>query len=188
MMRNRLAAAALVALSAAPALAHPSGEWLAPRDLETLDAIEISRDEFRTKTVYVGRGETAETWTRRITTFSYAGSALDRAAFVEEAARIRREIISDCPGVRASALRLLDWSRRPAADYLIVCQLYPRTGRQDIYLVRTISGAAGGLAAAITFRRPPTQAETERARAYLDTLILCTPARSEPACRHQPSS
>lgn len=181
-MRNRLAAA-LAALFAAPALAQPSGEWLAPRDRETLDAIETSRTQFRTKTVYVGRGETAQTWTRRITTWSSSGSALDRAAFVEQAASIRREIISDCPGVRAGDLRLFDWSGRPAADYIIVCLFYPRTGRQDIYLARSISGTTGDLAAAVTFRRPPTEAEAEQARAYLDTLILCTPARNAPACR-----
>ncbi len=181
MMRSL--AAVLLVLSAAPALAQSSREWLAPRDRETLDVIESSTTEFKTKTVYVGRGETPETWTRRITIWSYPGYLLDRPAFAEQAAGIRREIISTCPGVRAGELRLFDWSGRAAADYVIVCPFYPETGRQDIYLVRSIAGTTGLLAAAITFRRPPTDAEAARARAYLDTLILCAPARDEPACR-----
>jgi hypothetical protein len=181
-MRNSLSAA-LIALSAAPALAQPSGEWLAARDRETLEVIESSRTEFKTKTVYVGRGETPETWTRRIMIWSYPGYVLDRAAFAEQTADIRRATIADCPGVRASALRPFDWSGRAAADYVIVCPFYPETGRQDIYLVRSIAGATGFLAAAVTFRHPPTEAEAEQARTYLDTLVLCTPARDEPACR-----
>lgn len=181
-MRNSLAAA-LVALSAAPALAQPSGEWLAPRDREALDVIERSRTEFKSKTVYVGRGETPQTWTRRITIWSYPGYVIDRAAFAEQAAGVRREIISDCPGVRAGELRSFDWSGRAAADYVIVCHLYPETGRQDIYLVRSIAGTTGLLAAAVTFRRPPTEAQAEQARAYLDTMVLCTPASVESVCR-----
>lgn len=181
-MRNSLAAA-LMALSAAPALAQPSGDWLAPRDRETLDVIERSRTEFESKTVYLGRGETPETWTRRITIWSFPGYVLDRAAFAAQAADIRREIIADCPGVRAGELRSFDWSGRAAADYVIVCPFYPGTGRQDIYLARSIAGATGFLAAAVTFRHPPTEAEAEQARAYLDTLVLCSPTRDEPACR-----
>lgn len=181
MMRSL--AAALLGLSAAPSLAQSSGEWLAPRDRETLDVIESSRTEFEMKTVYVGRGETPRTWTRRITIWSYPGYVLDRAAFAEQTARIRQAIVSDCPGSRAGELRLFDWSGRAAADYLIVCSFYPATGRQDIYLARSIAGTTGLLAAAVTFRRPPTEAETEQARAYLDTLLLCTAARNQPACR-----
>lgn len=182
MMRNSLAAV-LVALFAAPALAQPAGEWLAPRDRDTLDMIETARTGARTRTVYVGRGETAQSWTRRITTWSSPGYSLDRAAFVAQAARIRAGIIADCPGIRASEMRLFEQAGRAAAEYLIVCPRYPATGRQDIYLVRSIAGASGPLAAAITFRRPPSEAETERARAYLDSLVLCTPARAAPACR-----
>lgn len=181
MMRSL--AAALLILSPAPSLAQSPAEWLAPRDRETLDVIEGSSTEFNTKTVYVGRGETPETWTRRITIWSLPGYVLDRAAFAEQAAGVRREVISDCPGVRASALRSFDWSGRAAADYVIVCPFYPATGRQDIYLARSIAGTTGFLAAAVTFRRPPTEAEAAQARAYLDTLVLCTPAREEPACR-----
>jgi hypothetical protein len=171
-------------LLAVPAAARSPGEWLAPSDRETLDVVEIASSGSRTKTVYVGRGETAETWTRRITIWSAPDYVLDRAAFAEQAARIRQGIISDCPGVRATELREFQWSGRPAAEYLIVCLLYPMTGRQDIYLVRSIAGRSGDIAAALTFRRPPTEAETARARAYLDTLLLCTPARDEQACSH----
>jgi hypothetical protein len=176
-------AAALLALSAAPALAQPAGEWLAPSDRETLDAIETGRIGPRTKIVYVGRGETERTWTRRITTWSSPGYAIDRAAFVAQAARIREEVIADCPGIRAGEMRLFEQSGRAAAEYLIVCPLLPATDRPDIYLVRGIAGASGPLWAAITFRRPPTEAETEGARAYLDSLVLCPAARDEPACR-----
>jgi hypothetical protein len=174
--------ASIALLLAAPAAARSPAEWLAPSDREMLDVIEFASSGSRTKIVYVGRGETAETWTRRITIWSAPDYVLDARAFAEQAARIRQGIISDCPGVRATELREFQWSGRPAAEYLIVCLLYPATGRPDIYLVRSIAGTSGDIAAAITFRRPPSEAETERARAYLDTLLLCTSARDEQAC------
>lgn len=170
-------------LLAAPAAAEPCGEWLAPSDHETLDAVETLTTSLRTKVVYVGRGETPETWTRKLTLWTYPAWVLDRAAFAEHAARIRQGIVADCPNATASELRLFDWSELAAAEYAVVCPLYPVTGRQDIYFVRTIAGATGLLAAAVTFPQPPTEAEISQARAWLDSLILCTPASAEPACR-----
>lgn len=170
-------------LLAAPAAAEPASEWLAPRDPETLDAVETFATDHKTKVVYVGRGETQANWTRRLTLWTYPGLVLDRAAFAEHATRIRQAIIADCPNATASELRLFDWSGSAAAEYAVVCPLYPVTGRQDIYFVRTIAGATGLLAAAVTFLHPPTDAEIAQARAWLDSLALCTPATTQPACR-----
>ena len=170
-------------LLAAPAAAEPPAEWLAPRDLDTLEAVETSATDLRTKIVYVGRGETRESWTRRLTLWDYPAIVLDRAPFAGHAASVRQDIIADCPNVTASDLRLFDWSGLAAAEYGVVCPFYPVTGRQDIYFVRTIAGTGGLLAAAVTFHGPPTEAETAQARAWLDSLILCTPASTEPACR-----
>ena len=61
--------------------AEPRGEWLAPSDRETLDAVETLTTSLRTKVVYVGRGETPETWTRKLTLWTYPAWVLDRAAF-----------------------------------------------------------------------------------------------------------
>ncbi len=158
-------------------------EWLAPTDGATLEVVESERTEQRVKTVYLGRGETAENWTRRITVWSYRRPPQSRADFADWATRIRQEIIADCPDVRASELRLFDWSGRAAAEFLIVCPLYPATGRPDIYLARSISGDSGLLAAAVTFRRAPTEVEAAAARSYLDTLRLCTAATASAICR-----
>ena len=171
-------------LLAAAAPAHLTGEWLVPPDRETLDTIENVRNSLKMKTVYVGRGETPENWTRRISLWSYPGRVDGRAAFAESMTGLRQDILTDCPGATASALRLFDWADRPAAEFGVVCILYPITGRPDIYLVRVIQGRTGRVASAITFRRPPTDAETGAAREYLDALLLCTPASALPAC-HQ---
>jgi hypothetical protein len=173
----------IVLLLAAAAPAQVDGEWLMPPDRETLHPIESVRNSLKMKTVYVGRGETTENWTRRITTWSYPGRVDDRAAFAESMVGLRQDILADCPDATASPLRLFDWADRPAAEFGVVCMRYPITGRSDIYVVRVIQGRTGRIAAAITFRRPPTDAETGAARAYLDTLLLCTPASALTACR-----
>lgn len=174
---------ALVLAMVRPAVAQVPDEWLAPGDRATLAVVETERTERRAKTVFVGRGETTTDWTRRLTIWSFARPLNGRADFIEWATRIRQEIIADCPNVRASDLRVFDWSGRAAAEFLIVCPLYPRTGRQDIYLVRSIFVGSGILSAAVTFQQAPTEALATAARAWLDTLLLCTATTANPACR-----
>ena len=165
------------------ALAQLPDEWLAPSDRATLEVVASERNELRSKTVFVGHGETATDRERRLTIWSSALPLDGRADFIEWATRIRQEIIADCPNVRASDLRLFDWSGRAAAEFLVVCPLYPATGRQDIYLVRSIFVGSGILSAAVTFRQAPTEAEAAAARAWLDTLLLCSATTANPAYR-----
>jgi hypothetical protein len=169
-------------LVAAAAQARNASEWLVPRDRETLDVAEQIRSELKTKTVYVGRGETQEGWTRRISVWFYPGIVFDRGGFATWIEGLRLEVVADCPGARASELRLFDWEGLAAAEFDMACQFYPATGRPDIYLLRTMQGRDGQLVAAITFRQAPTEAETRAARAYLDSLILCTPTSALPLC------
>jgi hypothetical protein len=173
--------------AALSAPAYPVSEWLAPADHSTLEATEVRWSGYTFRIVYIGRGETAENWSRRITTWSSPSDILGAGSLSTEAANIKEAIIADCPGSRSGALRLFTSSGRSAAEFWIACDLYPETGRPDHYLVRMISGQARLLSAAITFRAPPTTAQIADASAYLDTLLICTELTAGPACRSVPA-
>jgi hypothetical protein len=166
---------------------YPVSEWLAPADHPALEVAETGWSGSIFRIVYIGRGETAANWSRRLTTWSGPRNIWGAGPVAAQAANAREAVVADCPGARSGALRLFGWSGRPAAEFWIACDLYPATGRPDHYLVRLISGEAHLLSAAITFRAPPTTAQIAAAGAYLDTLIVCTEPTAGPACRSVPA-
>ena len=177
----------LIGMGAAlAAAAIPVSEWLAPSDHEALEATEAGWSGSIFRHVYVGRGETRDGWSRRITTWSAPPDTWGTGPLDTVASDVRRQVMSDCPGSRSGALRLFTWSGRPAAEFWIACDLLPATGRRDHYLVRMISGEAHMLAAAFTFRAPPTTAQVAAASAYLDSLTFCTEPAAGAACRSVP--
>jgi hypothetical protein len=173
--------------AAASASVYPVSEWLAPADHQALEAAETGWSGSIFRVLYVGRGETAENWSRRITTWSTPSGIWGPGPVAAQAAQAQRAVVADCPGARSGAMRTFDWSGRPAAEFWVACDLLPATGRPDHYLVRLISGEERLLSAAITFRAPPTSAEIAAAGAYLDTLIVCTERTAGPACRSVPA-
>lgn len=160
------------------ATAYPVSEWLAPADHHALEATEAGWSGSIFRHVYIGRGETRESWSRRITTWSAPRDIWGPGPMATQADTARQTVLDDCPGARSGTLRLFTWSGRPAGEFWIACDLLPATGRPDHYFVRMISGKAHLLAAAITFRAPPTNAEVAAASAYLDTLMICTEANA----------
>ena len=162
---------------------YPVSEWLAPADHETLEVSDMSWSGSIFKHVYLGRGETPQNWSRRISTWSAPGDIWGTGSMAAKARDVREGVLADCPGARSGPLRLFSWSGRPAAEFWIACDRLPATGRPDHYLVRMISGRAHQLSAAITFRAPPTQRQVVAARAWLDTLVLCREASARAACR-----
>jgi hypothetical protein len=162
-------------------------EWLAPADYRALDASEVGWSGAVFRIVYIGRGETRENWSRRITTWSTPSDIWGVGPVAAQAADAQAAVVADCPGARSGGLRSFDWSGRHAAEFWVACDLYPGTGRPDHYLVRLISSEAQLLSAAVTFRAPPTAAEITAARAYLDTLIICDELAAVPPCRSVPA-
>ena len=166
--------------------AYPVSEWLAPVDHPTLEAAETGWSGSIFRHVYIGRGETVDNWSRRITTWSAPGDIWGAGPLATRAETVQEAIVADCPGSRTGPLRVFTWSGRPAAEFWIACDLYPETGRPDHYLVRMISGEARQLSAAITFRAPPTTAQVAAASGYLDTLLICNEVTAGSACRSVP--
>ncbi len=166
---------------------YPVSEWLAPVDHPALELAESGWSGSIFRNLYIGRGETVENWSRRITTWSAPSDIWGIGSLATQAANAKETVLADCPGSRSGALRLFNWSGRSAGEFWIACDLLPQTGRPDHYLVRMISGEAHLLSAAITFRAPPTTAQIAAAGAYLDTLIICTELTAGPACRSVPA-
>jgi hypothetical protein len=166
---------------------YPVSEWLAPVDHALLEATETRWSGSILRHVYIGRGETRESWSRRVSTWSAPRNVFGSGPLAAQASAVQRDVVASCPGSRSGALRLFAWSGRPAAEFWIACDLLPATGRPDHYLVRMISGEAQLLSAAITFRAPPTAAQVASASDYLDTLIICTERAAAPACRSVPA-
>ncbi|MBV8238508.1 MAG: hypothetical protein JO221_07035 [Sphingomonas sp.] len=122
----------------------------------------------------VARGETAERWTRMITTISFP-EPIDPAVYANRMADLWRQ---SCPGAKATAAV----SGARGVDIRIDCPLNTQTGKPETMFQRTIAGNGKLYVLQVAFRSTPTAAQGAWAKAQLDRAILCRADSKEANC------
>jgi hypothetical protein len=171
----------VVAAAAAAATAAQRAEYLAE---PPVPGFTIGHQVARDGNAIVERvpaGETAQRWTRMVTTQRFAGAS----------ARMRPEhllqtmgagVVQACRGGRAGAIRLLTVSGRPAAQFRADCPMNPATGKPETVLARTIGGTHAMHVVQVAFRRVPTAQDISWAEKHLNGTMLCLPGSSVEPC------
>lgn len=130
----------------------------------------------------VPRGETAQAWTRMVTTQRFAGTA--RGATPEIYARnTMAGIPRACPGARVSPVTSLRVSGRPAAQFQVDC---PRSagGRPETFILLAVAGPGGDMhVKQVAWRGGVTPQGLAWGRNFLAGVALCVAADRTPACR-----
>ncbi len=121
-------------------------------------------------------GETVQRWTRMVTTQRFArlaGKTDLRTFLAELAASVTRA----CPGTK-TAVEI----QGAAAELRADCPLNPSTGKPETFFAKAMMGASDLHVAQVAFRRVPSSADGQWAKAYLAGVNVCRAGNRQGAC------
>ena len=183
----RLAIALIGAAASAPSAAvgapPPAGEWIAQAPLAGFvvgHRLERGGNLIEER---IPTGENVNGWTRMVTVQRFAGVArrITAPAYLEN---LRTNLLpQDCPGAISSAVRAVAVSGHRAARVRADCPRNPATGLPETFLIVAIEGASDLHVAQVAFRRVPSAPDIAWAERQLGSVVLCTSASRDAACR-----
>ena len=169
-------------VTATAAFAAPPREWIGQAALPELVVGFQRAAEGSLIVERIPPGESVEQWTKMVTTQRFAG-VISRGGSLEEwHGIVAGGLARDCPGSRSSEPARITIGGRPAIEFRGDCPLNPGTGQPETYFMRAIAGPADLHVAQVAFRRVPTAADAEWARAHLATVTLCHVNSTDPVC------
>jgi len=173
-------------LAAAAAYAAPPREWIGQTALPELVVGFKNVSDGSLIVERIPPGETVEQWTRMVTTQRFAGTIARGGSLEEWHDYMASALANSCRNSRSSEPNRLTVAGRPAIEFRGDCPLNPGTGQPETYFIRAIEGTADLHVAQVAFRRVPTAADAEWARAHLATVTLCRSGATEAVCRTGP--
>lgn len=130
----------------------------------------------------VPQGETAEKWTRMITTQRFTGLATTIKP-VDYLQDLARGLPQACRGAVAGTPRATSVSGRPAAEMRADCPSNPRIHQPEAFVVLAIAGPRDMHVKQVTWRYVPSPEDIAWAENYLGSIGFCAPMSTDPACR-----
>ena len=169
-------------LAATAAWAAPPREWIGQAALPEL---VVAFQNVGGGSLIVERippGETVQQWTRMVTTQRFAGTIARGGSLEEWRQYMVGALANACQRARSSEPNRLTVGGRPAIEFRGDCPLNPGTGQPETYFIRAIEGTADLHVAQVAFRRVPSAADAEWARAHLATVTLCHVNSTDSVC------
>lgn len=181
-MAKYWSAATGLALVAGSALAAPpAGERLAGGSLPGFVVGYDASNGQQSIVEQVPQGQTVERWTKMVTSQRFTGLAA-RSTPAAYADTILAQLPRSCPGAKASPVRTLQVSGRPAARFQVDC---PRSagGAPETFLFLAIAGQSNMYVKQVAFRGRVAASDLAWARGFLDAVVLCQARDRQPACQ-----
>ncbi len=129
----------------------------------------------------VPAGETAQAWTRMVTTQRYGGLAR-RATAAQYVANVRASVPNACPGATLSRPVASRISGREAVSFQLDC---PRSagGWPETFILLAVAGPSDIHVKQVAWRGGTTPAGLAWGRNFLAATAFCASADRTPACR-----
>jgi hypothetical protein len=180
--------AVFACLAATSALAAPPREWIGQGALPDLVVAFHDVGDGSMIVERIPPGETVEQWTQMVTTQRFAGVIARGGTLEEWHGYMTGGLARDCRNSRSSEPVRLTVAGKPAIEFRGDCPRNPGTGLPETYFIRAIAGTTDLHVAQVAFRRVPSAADAEWARAHLATVTLCKSGATETVCRAGPES
>ncbi len=156
------------------------GEVLLTGLPEGFKVASTNRQEGITLTEYIPQGDTSENWSEMVTVLVANGLGhIDPNAFAQT---IGNGWSAACPNSEVEKIGDGEKTGYATSLWLLRCPLNPQTGRAESLLMIVIQGKDSLYNIQYAFRSELTEAESDKALAYLSKAQVCDTRRADNPC------
>lgn len=127
----------------------------------------------------VPTGETVENWTEMVTVQVFHGLKAQPEKFRDT---LQQRWVAACPGGNGTTVTSANENGYPVLVWRLDCPENPQTGKPEITWFKAIAGKDSFYLVQKAFKFTPSQQQTERWTAYLNSVAVCDARITARAC------